>query len=363
VSAAERHLRLLVDGVRDYAISMLDPAGRVLSWNQGAERIRGYTAEEIIGQSFARFFLPEDVASGRPRALLAKAAAEGRCEDEGWRIRKDGSRFWANVVITALRDEQGNLRGFASVARDMTERRRAEEALRRSEEASRRASEAKGEFLALLAHELRAPLTTMLISADLLRDPRSGPLPEATVRDLGAKLLASGRHLLDLVDDLLDLSRIEAGQLDLAPVPTPLGPLLGEVREAVAPLAADQGVRLDVRADVPGHPVADPLRLRQVLLNLLTNAIKFTGPGGRVWVEVARSEREVVISVRDTGPGIAPEDLDRIFRPFERTSAATPGAGLGLAIARRLVELQLGTLRVASTVGEGTTFTVSLPRG
>jgi PAS domain S-box-containing protein len=360
---SEERFRLLVDSVKDYAISMLDPEGRVVSWNQGAERIRGYTAEEIIGESFARFFPPRDVAAGKPLALLARAAAEGRCEDEGWRVRRDGSWFWADVVITALRDEDGSLRGFSNVARDTTDRRRAEEALRRSEEVFRRASEVKSQFLAVMSHELRTPVITMLICADILRDPTAGPLDEAAVRDLGAKIAAGGRHLLALIDDLLDLSRIEAGQLDLAVVPTPLGPLLGEVRQAIAPMASDKGVHLDLPADVPGCVLADPLRLRQVLLNLLTNAIKFTGPGGRAWLEVAGSGEDVMVSVRDTGMGIAPQDLDRVLRPFEKSSVATQGAGLGLAIAQRLVELQGGTLEVASKVGAGTTFTVILPRG
>jgi PAS domain S-box-containing protein len=359
---SEERFRLLVDSVKDYAISMLDPEGRVVSWNQGAERIRGYTAEEMIGESCARFFLPEDVAAGRPQALLARAAAEGRCEDEGWRVRKDGARYWADVVITALRDEDGKLRGFSNVARDMTERRRAEEALRRSGEGFRRASEVKSQFLAVMSHELRTPLSTMLISADMLRDPAFGPLTEATVQDLAAKILASGRHLLGLIDDLLDLSRIEAGQLDLAVVPTPVGPLLGEVRQTVAPMASDRGVLLHVPADVPGQVLADPLRLRQVLLNLLTNAIKFTDTGGRVWVELSYLGESAMISVRDTGVGIAPQDLDRIFQPFEKASITAAGAGLGLAIAQRLVELQGGMLQVASTVGAGTTFTVTVPR-
>jgi PAS domain S-box-containing protein len=359
---SQERYRLLVDSLVDYSIFVLDPAGRVVTWNQGAERLRGYTAEEIIGHSFARLFPPQDVAAGKPQALLATARAQGRAEDEGWRIRKDGSRFWANVVLTALLGEDGGLRGFANVARDMTERRRAEQALWRSQAALGRANEVKSEFLALLAHELRTPVSTMLLSADLLRDPRSEPLPQAAVRELGAKMLASGRHLLALLDDLLDLSRMEAGRLDLAPVPTPLGPLLGEVGQAIAPLATDQGLDLDVHADVAACVLADPLRLRQVLLNLLTNAIKFTGAGGRVWVEVGGSEREVMVSVHDTGRGIAPQDLDRIFRPYEKSSAATPGVGLGLAIARRLIELQGGTLRVASNVGAGATFTISLPR-
>jgi PAS domain S-box-containing protein len=357
---SEERFRLLIEGVHDHAIFLLDPDGRVASWNEGATRLMGYTTEEILGESIARFHLPEDVAAGVPERTLAQAIASGRCEDEGWRLRKEGSPFWANVMTTALYDQRGNLRGFSKVTRDFTERRRTEEAIRRSED-FRHASEIKSEFLGVMSHELRTPLSAMLISAEMLDDPSFGPLTEAKARNLGARLTASGRHLLALIDDLLDLSRIEAGQLDLAIVPTALGPLLREIHQSVASTASEQGVLLDIPAGVRGRVLADPLRLRQVLLNLLVNAIKFTEAGGRVWLQARSVDDEVVLHVRDTGAGMAPEDLDRMFLPFEKGSAVTAGAGLGLAIAKRLVELQHGSLEVASTVGEGTTFTVTLP--
>jgi PAS domain S-box-containing protein len=362
---SEERFRLLVDTVQDYAMYVLDPEGRVVSWNEGAARIKGYTAGEILGTSFARFYTPDDLAAGRPQATLAKAAADGRHQEEGWRVRKDGSLFWADVVVTAMHDERGEVRGFIKMTRDRTERRRAEEALRRSEEGFRRTSEVKSEFLALMSHELRTPLSTMLISAEMLENPAFGAVTEAKARDLGAKITTSGRHLLDLIDDLLDLSRIEAGQLDLVIVATPLGPLLDEIHRAVASTAAGPGVGLDIPTGVPGHVLADPLRLRQVLLNLLINAIKFTEPGGRVWLEVPPSadvDDDVVLLVRDTGIGIAAEQLEQIFVPFHKGSASAQGAGLGLAIAQRLVELQGGSLTVTSTVDEGTTFTLTLPR-
>jgi signal transduction histidine kinase/CheY-like chemotaxis protein len=248
------------------------------------------------------------------------------------------------------------------------ERRRAgrtlragEERLRSLEEALGRAGEGRSEFLALMSHELRTPLSAMLISAEMLEDPDFGPVSEARARDLAARITASGRHLLGLVDDLLDLTRIEAGQLDLVPVPTPLGPLVGEVHRAVASSASERGVELQIPEGVAGHVLADPPRLRQVLLNLVANAIELTRPGGRVRLQARASERELVLLVGATGR-LADERLGRILAPLEQGSASTPGAGLGLAIARRLVELQDGSLTVGSTVAEGTTFTLTLPR-
>ena len=209
------------------------------------------------------------------------------------------------------------------------ERRRADEALRRSEEGFKRISEAKSEFLALMSHELRTPLSTMLISSEMLADPALGPVTEARARDLGGKISAGGRHLLGLVDDLLDLSRIEAGQLDLADRPDAAGLLLDEVHQALSSTASGEGVQLQLPTGVQGHVLADPLRLRQILFNLLVNAVKFTRAGGRVWVEAHVSADEVVLEVRDTGIGITAEQLERIFVPFEKGSAATPGSRAG----------------------------------
>lgn len=225
-----------------------------------------------------------------------------------------------------------------------------------------RASEAKSAFLASMSHELRTPLSGILLGAEILRDPSLGPIEEKKIRDLGGKILGSGRHLLGLIDDLLDLSKIEAGRLDLRLQPVFLAPLLAEVDSAVRPIAEDKGVALEIPS--PEDQIqADPLRVRQVLINLFTNAVKFTEPGGRVWAQVVSRKDTVAISVRDTGIGIERKDLKRIFEPFEQVAGGTrQGAGLGLAISKRIVELHGGRLTVSSQPGTGSTFILTFPK-
>jgi PAS domain S-box-containing protein len=226
----------------------------------------------------------------------------------------------------------------------------------------RKANDAKSEFLGTISHELRTPLHSILVAAQLVHDPMFGPLTEERARQLGSTIQGSGRHLLGLIDDLVDLSRIEADRIELRPVDLSLARLLEEVRQEIEPIASDRGVSLEAAADPALRIHADPLRIRQVLINLVVNAVKYSGPKGRVWVEAQGGARETMIAVYDTGPGIPEQDLARIFEPFEQIAGvASTGAGLGLAIARRLVELHGGRLEVSSTVGLGSTFTVTLP--
>src|SRR5882762_4598097 len=212
---SEERFRLLVSEVTDYAILMLDPQGRIASWNAGAARIKGYKSDEIIGQHFSCFYETEDVEQGKPAHELKVATERGRFEDEGWRIRKDGSRFWANVVITALRDGTGRLRGFAKVTRDITEHKRTEELLMHAKEEAERASKFKDQFLSTMSHELRTPLNAVLGFSDLLADERYGPLNDRQQRYV-AHIHTGGKHLLKLISDILDLSKIEAGRMELA---------------------------------------------------------------------------------------------------------------------------------------------------
>ncbi len=228
----------------------------------------------------------------------------------------------------------------------------------------KRANTARSAFLASVSHELRTPLHSILAAAELVHDPLFGPLPERRVRELGSTIQSSGRHLLHLIDDLVDLSRIEAGGLELRPVEVSLGAILTEINAEIAPLAAEKAIALRVPRGRGPVVVADPLRLRQVLLNLLANAVKFTGRGGRIRVEVQQAASGTTIAVHDTGIGIAPADLERAFLPFEQVSGtSSPGAGLGLAISRRIMELHGGRLTVASQIDRGSIFTVHLPAG
>ncbi len=225
-----------------------------------------------------------------------------------------------------------------------------------------KANEAKSQFLANVAHELRTPLHAILVAGEMVHDAPGGPLPPSQVRDMGETIASGGRHMVRLIDDLVDLARIEAGKLDLQPTQVVIGEILAEVATSVAGTAAERGISLEL-PDGPGPAlVADPLRLRQILTNLVANALKFTERGGRVWVDFGAARGATSITVRDTGIGIAPGDIERAFMPFERVSkTSTPGAGLGLAISRRLAELHGGTLDVTSTLGVGSAFTITLP--
>lgn len=359
---SEERLRLVIDGVRDFGIFALDTDGRVVSWNAGAERISGYVADEVIGRHFSMFY-PEETSGTKPMDELAQATHAGRVEDEDWRVRKDGSRYWANVVITAQRDDTGRLRGFSKVTRDITRRRLIEEQLLRAREESERASNAKSEFLSRMSHELRTPLNAIIGYAQLIQlEQRGGSVVRGT-----DQILDAGRHLLGLINEVLDIARIESGNVAMSLDAVALRPLLDEVASLSGPLATPMGVVLDTRSRVPdGCRVrADAQRLKQVLLNLIGNAIKYNCDHGRVDVAVAATAAgRLRISISDTGAGIPRELQDRLFTPFERLGAErgnVEGTGLGLAVSRRLIEAMGGEIGVDSACSSGSTFWIDLP--
>ncbi len=360
--------QLLVETVRDYAIFALDATGRVMTWNPGAERFKGYKASEIIGRHFSTFYPPEDIAAGKPEAELVIAEAEGCVEDEGWRLRKDGTRMWANVVITALRNPDGQLVGFAKVTRDLTERKQAElkervAAMRVAE--AEAANRTKSEFLAAMSHELRTPLNAIGGYAELLMMGVRGELNDAQKEDLD-RIIKSQRHLLGIINDLLNFSRIEAGKLSYEIQPVDLTAILEEVVAMVAPLAASKQIEIQ-RADCPAGTVgtADRSKVEQILINLTSNAIHYTDSGGWVSVACGVEGESVWVSVSDNGVGIADEKLETIFEPFVQVgrtlSTSHQGTGLGLAISRDLARAMNGDLSVESTLGEGSSFTLWLP--
>ncbi|CAN1600991.1 ATP-binding protein [Pseudomonas mediterranea] len=355
----EERLRLIIDGVRDYGIFALDAKGHVITWNAGAERIKGYTEQEIIGQHFSLFYLAEECPA-HPEMALREATRDGHYMEEGWRCRKDGSRFWASVVITAQYDSTGALRGFSKITRDITDRRAAEIALSTAREEAESASRAKSEFLSRMSHELRTPLNAILGFAQLLdMDSTAGQRPQVS------HILRAGQHLLALINEVLDIARIEAGRLPLNIEPIALATVLHEALTLVSPMAADAGIRL---VELPPLPegsgvLADRQRLVQVLLNLLSNAIKYNRPEGEVRIEVTVLDKRVAIAVSDTGRGIAPEQLDQLFKPFERLGAdpQVEGTGLGLSLSKSLLEMMQGTLQVHSLPDQGCCFTLQLP--
>jgi PAS domain S-box-containing protein len=482
---SEQRFRLLVASVTEYAIIMLDPEGRVTGWNPGAEQINGYREAEIIGRHFSVFYPPELVAAGDPERALEAALAAGRHAEVGERVRKDGTRFWADVTLTPIRDDGGELRGLVKVTRDITERRRDAEALRESEErfrllaenstdvisrvsldgtllyispasrslygydpdelsgrparahihpddyvsaraelencddvsleyrfrrkdgsyvwvetktrtlrdtdtgavveyqsstrdiSSRKAAEAaarsaqalaeeanqaKDEFLSRMSHELRTPLHVILGFGELLtrEDLRAGQ------RDKLAQLTRSARHLLDLIDEVLDLSRIERGELRLSLEPVHLGEVIRETLDMVLPLAAARSITTasPPAEDLDLHVLADRQRLKQVLLNLLSNAVKYNREGGNITLRHMRAGPSARVEVSDSGIGIAAAALPHVFDPFDRLGAEATdveGTGLGLALSKRLMEAMRGEIGVESAVGIGTTSWFSLP--
>jgi hypothetical protein len=377
---------LIVQSIKDYAVFMLDPDGRILSWNEGAKIIKGYTAPEVLGRSFEIFYPAEAVADGFPKMELKEAARVGRFEDEGWRIRKDGSRFWANVVITALRGPEGTLLGFAKVTRDLTARRVAEEQARQlaaeqaahaeaaaqNEELQRlneqletalkvaeRSTRLRDEVLAVVAHDLRNPVHTVLGAAGVVEVIPPG---EAHTRHM-QMIQRAARRMERLISDLLDVASIESGTLSLRSAPIDLTAIVTEVLEPIASQARERKVNVQREID-SGIPtvMGDHDRLMQVLSNLLGNAIKFTPEGGRVRLRVARSGDEVLVSVADNGIGISRSDLPHVFERFWRSQdSKEKGAGLGLSIAYGIIEAHGGRIWAESELGVGTNMTFALP--
>jgi PAS domain S-box-containing protein len=397
---SEERFRLLVDGVADYAIFLLDADGRVSTWNTGAERLKGYKTQEILGAHFSCFYPEEAIRAGWPQTHLERARQAGRFEDEGWRVRKDGSRFWADVLFTAIHDASGTLQGYAKVTRDLTERKLAEDRielahreledrvrrrttelaaanatltaqnlarerleieLRRTVAQLREADQNKDEFLAFLAHELRNPLAPLGNLAELLRLQADSAPALASLRDMMDRQV---RHMTRLVNDLLDLSRVTRNTLHLELDWIDLSAVLRDSLEMTAPDRAARGHQLTVESTASPITVhGDRTRLAQVFANLLTNASKFTPADGRIEVTVAASKDVARVTIRDDGIGIPPEKLRHVFDLFVQVTPVEPtGLGVGLTLARRITELHGGTIRASSQgEGKGSEFVVELP--
>jgi PAS domain S-box-containing protein len=352
---SEERFRLLVDGVKDYAIFMLDTSGNVVSWNTGAQNIYGYSASNIIGTHLSRLYTPEDIARERPAHELATASAEGRYEEEGWRLRMDGSRFWASVITSALYDAEHQLRGFAKVTRDLTVRRHIE-ALQENERQM-------NEFLAMLSHELRNPLGSIVNALDLARHK-----PAAERTEARGIIERQVKHLTHIVDDLLDVSRITRGKIELRKEIVPVNDAVLHAVDSCRPLLNARGHKVDVNPSEEELWIeADPTRLSQVILNLINNAAKYTPAGGRISISINRDNDFVVLRVRDTGIGIPPTLMPKVFdlfvqgdRSLDRTAG---GLGIGLTIVKRMVEMHGGTVAAMSGgSGQGSEFVVRLPR-
>ncbi len=356
---SEDERALILSSIKDYAIFTLDLTGHVQSWNPGVERVKGYRAEEFIGMPFAQMFPPEEIARGMPEEEMRQARTLGRYESEGWRVRKDGSRFWAEVSLTPMTSADGSLRGYTKVTRDISERKRLIEELKD-------AIRARDEFLTIASHELKTPLTSIKLQLQIL-EPLAAKLPSALpeAEKMPRKLQVISRQvdrLAGLIESLLDVSRMSSGRIELRKEPSDLVELVRDVASRLEAQRVASGCPLNLEAPRPVVGPFDRLRLDGVVTNLLSNAFKF---GARKPVDVTLEEREgsARLTVRDRGIGISEENQSRIFQRFERAVSETNygGFGIGLWLVRQVVEAHGGHIEVQSQLGQGTTFIVTLP--
>jgi PAS domain S-box-containing protein len=346
LEASEELFRLLVEQVVDYAIIGLDVRGRITTWNAGAASLKGWSTEEAVGQHFSLLYPGADRAAGLPEELLARAAADGRAEHRGWRVRKDGSRFWGDIVITAVHDGSGRLAGYTKVTRDLTDQQRLEEA--------------RTSFLAGISHDFRTPLTAIRGFAQVLT--RTTPDDERG-RDLAQRIVANAERLSGMVDQLVAHTRLRAGAVQIDPRPLDLAALARDVASELEAALDDHQVR--VAGAGPAVALADEAAMRRVLQNLLGNAVAYSPAGTVIEVTVGpvAGEPRVRAEVADRGRGIDPDDVEVVLGEYERgrRGEADGGTGLGLAVVRQLLELQGGCVALRPREGGGTVVEVRLP--
>ena len=368
LSKSEEVFKLLVASVKDYAIFMLDPQGYVMTWNDGAQRIKGYKVDEIIGKHFSTFYTEEALKRNHPQNELDIAIKVGRYEEEGWRLRKDGSLFWASVVITAVYDGS-RLVGFAKVTRDLTQRLLADQEremsakiLDETNNELRKALEVKSRFLSTISHEVRTPMSGIIGMTEILTMEDFGEDNNKIVRSI----FDSSKRLLHLLNNLLDAARMDSSDMVLEESKFPIRSVIGDIRQLVASEAAKKQISITGTCDsrIPEFIIGDELKLRQVLLNLAHNAVKFTSSGEvNITAELADQFSKTIavrFTVADTGIGIRAADRHRLFKPFGQAEDATKrlygGTGLGLSISKQLVELMGGTINFESEFEKGSKF-------
>ncbi len=359
--ASEARMRLVAESANDYAIITMDEEGRATSWNKGAEALFGYSEQEMLGQPLDLLFVPEDRAAGVPAEELRRAREDGRAEDERWHLRKDGSRFFCSGVTTPLRN--GDMHGYAKIARDVTARERQEQAVRSDAE---NAVALKDEFLAVMAHELRHPLNMININVELL-----ARMPEVRQSPAFLRAAAIIRNSVvsqaKIIDDLMDMSRVRTGKLSLTMAPVLPDLVVRGIVEVMRADPASQDIAIELAGSADGlYVMADAVRIEQVLMNLLSNALKFTPKGGRVAVGIERDDGLLRIDVVDSGQGIAPSFLPHVFDMYGQSVSVTTrskgGLGIGLALVREIVALHGGRVEAFSEgIGKGARFSLWLP--
>jgi PAS domain S-box-containing protein len=354
---SEERVRLLVESVIDYAIITVDGEGFINSWNLGAERITGFSTSEIIGRHFSRMYTPEDIAANKPWQQLIRASEGNRVKEEGWRLRKDGSQYWANSVIGKLPSGDGFPPTYYVVIQDLTQRRHAESLADTAQKMH--------EFIAMLAHELRNPLAPIRNAVALMQ---RRDVKDPIVESMRQTIERQATQLTRIIDDLLDVNRVARGQFTIEKQAVDLRDILQRAVETSRPLIDARGHTLTLDIVQEPMPVsADPLRMQQVVVNLLNNAAKYTNPGGQIWLSAQFDDGHVAIKVRDNGQGIARESLDRVFDLFiqlePNSTTSFGGLGVGLALVRRIVELHGGRVQARSDgPGRGAEFIARIPR-
>jgi hypothetical protein len=365
--------KILVESVEDYAIFMMDSNGYILTWNKGAEKNKGWKAEEIIGEHFSKFYPQADKDAHKPERELALAKKWGQVEDEGWRLRKDGSKFWANVLITAIFDSEGELLGFAKVTRDLTERKKQEDALRRINQQLKqqqrqleKLNASKDEFISLASHQLRTPATVIKQLLGMLLEGMQGELPaniEATLQ----RAYDSNERQINIVNSLLKVAQLDAGYVTLKKDQTDLISVLRSAYNDMSETFSKKQQHAALRVPKAGEVMvaADDDYLRMAIENLLDNASKYTAAGGTIELGLKVWKNHAVITVKDNGVGIDENDMKLLFNKFIRipnpVSQKVGGSGLGLYWAHKVVELHNGRIDVLSELNKGTTFQVALP--
>ena len=360
---SEERFRLLIEGVRDYAILSLTPTGYITSWNVGAEHIKGYQADEIIGQHFSRFYTEEDLERGRPQTALMTAMDEGRSEDEGWRVRKDGSRFWANVVITPLRDQEGKLIGFSKITRDLSERKQAENVVQaaRSELARMARVTTVGELTASVAHEINQPLAAIVNNANACTRMLANQSPDIEeLREAIADIAQSATRASEIVSHtraFFKKTTQDKAQIDL-------NQIIHEVLSLTAAEAEKNHVAVQTELATGLPPVLGArVELQQVVLNLVMNGIEsMTSVKGERKLQISSQQQEprkLLVTVQDSGSGLDPQHAVHIFDSFFTTKPE--GMGMGLPISRSIVEAHGGQLKLVPMPRQGATFQFTLP--
>lgn len=365
--------KLLVDSVEDYAIFLLDETGHIETWNKGAQKIKGYAPEEIIGKHFSNFYTDEDIEADKPAKELAIAIEFGRVEDEDWRVRKDGTKFWASVVITALFDEDKKLVGFAKVTRDLTERKDKEDQLRLANNLLKtqqkeltKLNQSKDDFISLASHQLRTPATAIKQILGMYVEGFYKDVAQAHL-DILKKAYDANNRQISIVNSLLKVAQIDSGKVRLRPSKFDIVELMEAIKEEFLDTIRERRQTLVTNYTIKDSFItADQHNLRMALENLVSNASKYAFSQGTIELGIREVDNKIHITVSDNGVGIARADVPKLFEKFNRLqndlTDEVDGTGLGLYWAHKIIQLHGGRIEVESRLNEGSTFTVILPR-